>query len=126
MPDATVFFTPVALRYAGAWRHYPPGFFSVQLASGPGSDDVVWHALHTALNPVVTAISGWLAKLLAASFFVAYVSGWKGIKKITVDVLDKFDLPALMGSVLLTATFFIVVNIFTDLVYARLQPLVRL
>lgn len=84
------------------------------------------HALPNALNPVVTAISGWLAELLAGSFFVEYIFGWKGVGKLTVDALDKFDFPLVLGSVLLTAFIFIVVNLFTDLLYGWLDPRVRL
>ncbi|MCW3123672.1 MAG: transporter permease [Flavipsychrobacter sp.] len=84
------------------------------------------HALPNALNPVITAVSGWLAELLAGSFFVEYIFGWKGVGKITVDALDKFDFPLVMGSVLLTAFIFIVINLFTDLFYAWIDPRVRL
>lgn len=84
------------------------------------------HALPNALNPVVTAISGWLAELLAGSFFVEYIFGWKGVGKITVDALDKFDFPLVLGSVLLTAFIFIVINLLTDLLYGWLDPRVRL
>lgn len=83
------------------------------------------HALPNALNPVVTTISGWLAELLAGSFFVEYIFGWKGVGRITVDALDKFDFPVVMGSVLLTAFIFIIVNLFTDLVYSWLDPRVK-
>ena len=86
---------------------------------------VLRHAIPNALNPVVTAVSGWLAELLAGSFFVEYIFGWKGIGKVTVDALDKFDFPVVMGAVLLTSTIFIVVNFLTDLLYARLDPRVR-
>lgn len=84
------------------------------------------HALPNALNPVITAVSGWLAELLAGSFFVEYIFGWKGVGKITVDALDKFDFPLVMGSVLLTAFIFIAINLFTDLFYAWIDPRVRL
>lgn len=84
------------------------------------------HALPNALNPVITAISSWLAELLAGSFFIEFIFGWKGIGRITVEALDKFDFPLVMGSVLLSAFIFIVVNLLTDLVYARLDPRVRL
>lgn len=87
---------------------------------------VIRHALPNALNPVVTAISGWLAELLAGSFFVEYIFGWKGIGKITVDALDKFDFPLVMGAVLLTALIFIIVNLLTDMLYGLLDPRVRL
>ncbi len=87
---------------------------------------VLRHALPNALNPVLTAISGWLAELLAGSFFVEYIFGWKGVGRITVDALDKFDFPLVMGAVLLTALIFIVVNLITDLLYGVLDPRVRL
>ena len=96
-------------------------------AKGLSKAKVVFrHALPNALNPVVTAISGWFAELLAGSFFIEYIFGWKGVGKITVDALDKFDFPLVMGSVLLTAFIFIIVNFLTDLLYGWLDPRVRL
>lgn len=83
------------------------------------------HALRNALNPVITAITGWFAELLAGAFFVEYIFGWKGIGKVTVDALEKLDFPVVMGSVLLTATFFILVNILADLLYGMVDPRVR-
>lgn len=84
------------------------------------------HALKNALNPVVTAITGWLAELLAGSFFVEYIFGWKGIGKITVDALEKFDFPVVMGSVLVIAVLFVLVNILADILYAVLDPRITL
>lgn len=86
---------------------------------------VLHHALPNAMNPVVTAISGWLAELLAGSFFVEYIFGFKGVGRVTVEALDKFDFPLVMGSVLLTAFIFIVISLLTDLVYGWLDPRVR-
>jgi peptide/nickel transport system permease protein len=84
------------------------------------------HALRNALNPVITAITGWFAELLAGAFFVEYIFGWKGIGKITVDALEKLDFPIVMGSVLVTAAFFIVINILADILYGVVDPRVRL
>lgn len=96
-------------------------------AKGLSKKAVVFkHALRNALNPVVTAITGWFAELLAGAFFVEYIFGWKGIGKVTVDALEKLDFPVVMGSVLLTATFFIVVNILADVLYGIIDPRVRL
>ncbi|MBV9988569.1 MAG: ABC transporter permease [Chitinophagaceae bacterium] len=83
------------------------------------------HALRNALNPVITAITGWFAELLAGAFFVEYIFGWKGIGKVTVDALEKLDFPVVMGSVLVTATFFILVNILADVLYGVVDPRVR-
>lgn len=96
-------------------------------AKGLGKKVVVFrHALRNALNPVITAITGWFAELLAGAFFVEYIFGWKGIGKVTVDALEKLDFPVVMGSVLITATFFIVVNLLADVLYGAVDPRVRL
>lgn len=84
------------------------------------------HALRNALNPVVTAITGWFAELLAGAFFVEYIFGWKGIGKITVDALERLDFPVVMGSVLLTASFFVLVNLLADIFYGIIDPRARI
>ncbi|MES2477845.1 MAG: ABC transporter permease [Bacteroidota bacterium] len=102
-------------------------FIRTAYAKGLNNSQVIWrHALPNALNPVVTAISGWMAELLAGSFFVEFIFGWKGLGKLTVDALDKFDFPLVMGAVLVSALIFVVVSLLADLVYARLDPRVRL
>jgi peptide/nickel transport system permease protein len=96
-------------------------------AKGLSKRAVVWkHALKNALNPVVTAITGWFAELLAGAFFVEYIFGWKGIGKVTVDALEKLDFPVVMGSVLLSATFFVLINILADLLYGIIDPRVSI
>ena len=84
------------------------------------------HALRNALNPVITAITGWFAELLAGAFFVEYIFGWRGIGKITVDALEKLDYPVVMGAVLISACIFILINMLSDLLYAVVDPRVRL
>ncbi|MBP1650908.1 MAG: transporter permease [Bacteroidetes bacterium] len=84
------------------------------------------HALRNALNPVVTAITGWFAELLAGAFFVEYIFGWKGIGKMTVDALEKFDFPVLMGAVLFTAGIFVVINLLADVLYSAIDPRIKL
>ncbi|MEP6616117.1 MAG: ABC transporter permease, partial [Ginsengibacter sp.] len=86
---------------------------------------VMRHGLRNALNPVVTAITGWFAELLAGAFFVEYIFGWKGIGKVTVDALDKLDYPVVMGSVLLSAVIFVFINIVADVLYGVIDPRIR-
>lgn len=63
-------------------------------AKGLSTRSVIWkHALRNALNPVITAITGWFAELLAGAFFVEYIFGWKGIGKVTVDALENWISP---------------------------------
>ena len=95
-------------------------------AKGLKRKAVIWrHALRNALNPVLTSVSGWFAELLAGSFFIEYIFGWKGIGKVTVDALNKFDFPVVMGSVIITATFFILINILVDFIYAIIDPRIK-
>jgi peptide/nickel transport system permease protein len=82
--------------------------------------------LRNALNPVITAITGWFAELLAGAFFVEYIFGWKGIGKLTVEALEKLDFPVVMGSVLLSSFFFIIINMLADVLYGWADPRVRL
>lgn len=83
------------------------------------------HALKNALNPVVTAISGWFASMLAGAVFVEYIFGWNGIGKEIVDALNTLDLPVIMGAVIVIATLFIIINIFVDVIYGWLDPKIR-
>ena len=84
------------------------------------------HALKNSLNPVVTAISGWFASMLAGAVFVEYIFGWNGLGKEIVEALNTLDLPVIMGSVIVIATTFVVINILVDLVYAYLDPKIKL
>ncbi len=84
------------------------------------------HALRNALNPVVTAISGWFASLMAGAVFVEYVFDWKGIGVVVVDALEKYDFPVIMGAVLLIAVMLIIVNLIVDIIYGVIDPRVRI
>ena len=84
------------------------------------------HALRNALNPVVTAISGWFASLLAGAVFIEYVFDWKGIGVVVVDALEKYDFPVIMGAVLLIAVMLIIVNLIVDIIYGIIDPRVRI
>lgn len=96
-------------------------------AKGLPAGRVVWkHALRNALNPVITAITGWFAELLAGAFFVEKIFGWKGIGKVTVDALESLDFPVVMGSVLVSSFFFIGIGLLADLLYGLVDPRVRL
>ena len=101
-------------------------FIRTAYAKGLQHNAVIYkHALRNALNPVITAITGWFAELLAGAFFVEYIFGWKGIGKITVDALEKLDYPVVMGAVLLSACIFITINVLADVLYGMVDPRVK-
>lgn len=84
------------------------------------------HALKNALNPVITVISGWFASLLSGAFFIEYIFGWRGLGKVTVEALEKYDFPVVIGAVLLVALIFVTINICVDILYGWLNPRVRI
>lgn len=83
------------------------------------------HALRNALNPVITAASGWFASMLAGAVFVEYIFGWNGLGKQIVEALNQLDLPVVMGAVLVIGFTFVIINILVDIIYAQLDPRVR-
>ena len=84
------------------------------------------HAFKNALSPVITAISGWFASMLAGAVFVEYVFGWNGLGKEIVNALNNLDLPVIMGAVLLIASIFVIINIIVDIIYTFLNPKIKI
>ena len=84
------------------------------------------HALKNSMNPVVTAISGWFASLLAGAVFVEYIFNWNGLGKEIINALNMKDYPVILGASIIIATMFIIINIFVDVIYGWLDPRIRL
>jgi ABC-type dipeptide/oligopeptide/nickel transport system permease component len=96
-------------------------------AKGLSPGRTVWrHALRNALNPVVTAVSGWLASLMAGAFFIEYIFNWKGLGTVTLRAVENLDFPVVMGATLFVAAIFVLVNIGVDMLYALLDPRVKI
>jgi peptide/nickel transport system permease protein len=77
------------------------------------------------MNPVITAVSGWFASLMAGAVFVEYVFDWKGVGVVIVDALEKYDFPVIMGAVLFISVILVLINIIVDIIYGFLDPRVR-
>ena len=84
------------------------------------------HALRAALTPIVTMAGLDFAGLLGGAIITESVFNYPGLGKLAVQANSDFDLPTLVGLVLLLATFVIVANIIVDLLYAVIDPRVRL
>lgn len=84
------------------------------------------HALRNAMNPVITTVSSWLAGLLAGTVFVEYIFNWPGIGTVALDAILKLDYPMIQGTVQFTAIIFVFVNLIVDILYAFLDPKVKL
>lgn len=84
------------------------------------------HVVRNALNPVLTAASGWFASMLAGAVFVEYVFGWRGMGMLMFRALEQSDLPVVLGCVTVVAVTFVAVNIAVDVAYGWLDPRVRI
>ena len=63
---------------------------------------------------------------MAGAVFVEYVFDWKGMGVVIVDGLEKYDFPVVMGTILFICILLVLINILTDILYALLDPRVRL
>lgn len=84
------------------------------------------HALKNSMNPVVTAVSGWFASLMAGVVFIEYIFGLKGLGFVVVEALNSYDIPLVIGSVLTISIIFVVVNFAVDIIYSLLDPRVSI
>lgn len=96
-------------------------------AKGLSFTKVIWrHALKNSMNPVVSAISGWFASLMAGVVFIEYIFGWKGLGNVVVHALNSYDVPLVLGSVIAMSIVFVVINLLVDIAYSILDPRIRL
>lgn len=101
----------------------------IRTAKAKGLDQrtmIFKHSFKNALNPIITAVSGMFASLMAGAVFVEIIFSWKGIGWEIVNALEKFDLPIVMGSVMIIASIFVLINLVVDILYGILDPKVRL
>ena len=96
-------------------------------AKGLGEASVVLrHALRNALIPVVTMMGLQFGFLLGGSIVVEVVFNWPGVGRLLVDAVEMRDYPIIQALVLLFSLEFIVINLLVDLVYAWINPSIRL
>ena len=84
------------------------------------------HGLRAGLTPIVTAAGLDLAGLLGGAIITESIFSLPGIGTLAVSSVVDADLPLIVGITLVTATFIIVANLIVDLLYAVIDPRVRL
>jgi len=87
---------------------------------------VLKHALRNALIPIVTVLGVQTGYLLGGAVLTETVFSWPGLGQYVVLAIGERDYPVIQGGVLLFATTFVLVNLFVDLAYAKLDPRVQL
>jgi ABC-type dipeptide/oligopeptide/nickel transport system permease component len=83
---------------------------------------VVRHALRNALIPIVTVLGLDFGYYLTGSILTETIFSWPGIGRYVVNAIARRDLPAINGSVLFLSVVFVLVNLITDLAYAKADP----
>jgi peptide/nickel transport system permease protein len=83
------------------------------------------HALRNALVPVVTVVGLQFGSLLTGAILTETIFGWPGLGRLLIQAIRLRDFPLVQGSVLLIAVTYVVVNLVTDLLYAWLDPRIR-
>lgn len=84
------------------------------------------HAMANALLPLVTLAGLDLAGLLSGVVLTETVFNWPGIGRLAAEAIFNLDIPVIMGTVLFSAFLIVVINLLVDLLYAYLDPRIRL
>jgi ABC-type dipeptide/oligopeptide/nickel transport system permease component len=83
------------------------------------------HALRNALITIITVLGLDFGYYLTGSILTETIFSWPGIGRYVVNAIARRDLPAIQGSVLFLSLVFVLVNLMTDLLYAKADPRVR-
>lgn len=88
----------------------------------------VWvrHGLRNAWLPVLTVLGMQLGALLGGAVITETVFNWPGIGSLLVESIQRRDYPVVQGTVLMISLCYVLINFATDLLYARIDPRIRL
>jgi ABC-type dipeptide/oligopeptide/nickel transport system permease component len=87
---------------------------------------VVRHALRNSLIPVATVLGPYFAAIVTGTFVTELIFGIPGMGKYFVTSISNRDYPVIMGTILLYAVVLVLANVAVDIVYAFLDPRIRL
>jgi len=97
----------------------------IQAARAKGlSERKVWlkHALRNSLLPVITILGLQFGALLAGSVITETIFAWPGIGRLTIEAIQTRDYLLVQGCVLAIAVSYLVINLFTDVLYRLIDP----
>lgn len=92
----------------------------------PESAVLLKHGLRRALLPVVTVVGGRIGYLISGAIITEIVFGWPGVGQLLLDSMQNRDIPVVLGLFVVMALFVVFANLVTDVVYAFLDPRIRL
>lgn len=83
------------------------------------------HALRNAMLPMITLLGLQLGGLLAGAVITETLFDWPGIGRLTVEAIQRRDYPLLQGCILFISAVYVLVNMFTDIIYQQFDPRIR-
>lgn len=102
-------------------------FVRTAKAKGMRRSKVIWkHALRNALLPVVSVIGLRFGALLGGAILTETIFAWPGLGQLTISAISQRDLPLIQGIVLTFAMIYATVTLLVDLLYAAVDPRIRL
>ncbi|MFK5893545.1 MAG: ABC transporter permease [Pseudomonadota bacterium] len=87
---------------------------------------VTHHALRNAMLPVLTIIGLQLGALLGGAVITEMIFSWPGLGQLTIESIQKRDYPVVQACILFISSTYVIVNTVTDVLYAMLDPRIRL
>jgi ABC-type dipeptide/oligopeptide/nickel transport system permease component len=84
------------------------------------------HAFRNALIPIITILGLQFGTLLAGTIVTENIFSWPGIGRLAVQAIQSRDYPLLQGCILMIALSYVLVNFATDILYALVDPRIRL
>lgn len=83
------------------------------------------HALRNAMIPVVTMIGLQFGGLMAGAVLTETIFAWPGIGRLVVEAINNKDFPLVQGTIMTFALVYALVNLIVDVLYAFLDPRLR-
>jgi peptide/nickel transport system permease protein len=87
---------------------------------------IMRHAFRNALIPIVTMLGLEFGFLLSGVVVVETVFSWPGVGRLVFNAINQRDIPVVLASVVVFSLMFVFLNLIVDLLYAQLDPRVRL
>lgn len=131
LPAVTLGTIPLAIvakmTRAGMLEVLRTDYIRTARAKGLGAYAViVKHGLRNALIPIVTVIGLQTGLLLSGAVLTESIFAWPGVGRLAFEAISNRDNPLINGCILLFATTFVLVNLVVDMLYAALNPRIRL
>src|ERR1043166_206831 len=105
----------------------PSDFVRTARAKGVTERRVIGrHALRNALLPIITVLGLDVGNYLTGSILTETVFSWPGVGRCVLLAIERRDLPAVQGSILFMSVIFVLVNLLTDVLYAKADPRIAL